>query len=113
MLRIRREQMQTLGDGRREKYVRQMLALLRTRYPQTLAEATDEDLVASIHAGMDAGPRHGFEDDEGLGRFVELAALLGPGFEAEDWASSLLLSADAGRSLRLYHAGLLRVDLDE
>lgn len=113
MLIIRSVQCAALASTARMEYLSAMLGILKEKYPYTLSSLPDAELLARIGSGLDAAARHGFVTADDTGRFVELTALMGVGFEQADWAAPLLAAAGPARAAELHAEGLLMVDLDD
>lgn len=113
MLIIRSVQCAALANAARAEYLSAMRGILREKYPYTLSSLPDAELIARIGSGLDAAAQHGFVTSDETGRFVELTALMGAGFEQAEWAATLLAGAGLTRAAELHAEGLLMIDLDD
>jgi hypothetical protein len=115
MLTIRDAQVHALVAPRRRAYLESMLELVRRKHAAHVDDLADGVVLGRMAGALDRAARHGLEDGESLGRFVELGALFGEHFDTEPWAAPILAELavhGAERTMRYLHAtGLLMLDV--
>lgn len=118
MFVVRSQQLEVFSEPERQAYREAMGAWLRRTYTYALESMSDVELDRHIVWGLRRALDHGFFSQEELGRFIELAVLVGIDFDIErDWAREILakrgLRGSAEIAIRLYNTGILSVDLDD
>ena len=94
---VRREQMQAFEQALLTKYVNQMAARLRARFPVETSKLEPAELDTMIRDGIVAAARHGVKDESDVARYLEFVVTYGPRFDVDEktaWAGAILRRTD-------------------
>jgi hypothetical protein len=93
MLKIRKEQMDILGEYMLKKFEDYMVAHLRQRFTEQLQDTTDEALRTIVQKGISKAKCYDIRIEYDVERYIDLMFILGDGFDTAEktlWAGELL-----------------------
>jgi len=120
MLVIRKEHMEALSKAQEERFIVEMMAHLRTDFPDETSDMGDAALRQYVEDTLDVAKKYGLSSRQDLYRFVNLTMLYGIEFENTDdkhWMHEYLTDpaiSDPGKRLeRLHNECVYRLGLEE
>ncbi|MBV6324578.1 hypothetical protein [Duganella violaceipulchra] len=93
MLTIRDEQMRTLAEAQLETSKRRLAALVAQRWPEAAALWGEAGTRRRVDFAVAQTGRRGIDDLASVATYLDVMAVLGPGFEADarfPWAAPIL-----------------------
>jgi hypothetical protein len=90
VLRIRRAQREALARAEVEDFVRALADHLEESFPAAVRRIDRDELLASIRSWVDRAVAWGFETERQASAFVDVAFVLGDGFDRQPWARAVL-----------------------
>lgn len=94
MLRIRKEQMEVLGQMVLRQFERRVVAYLMQQYPEEAKRRGEEGLLALVRRSRDRARTYELDSEAAVVAWVELSLIYGEDFDTrEPWACYILQEA--------------------
>ena len=110
MLRIRKEQVHTLGRHRADRFEHDLANYLRSEFEDKLAGQSPEQVLSLVREEIQQAKNYGIETEVDIERFLEFRVSLGPQFDTRnDWIQEILVlqKRTGAQKLRMIEDGLV------
>lgn len=106
MLRIRREQMQTLNEFRRRQFEARAIDYLKGKYPGNYQRRGADQTLQLVRRMIDKAKGAGLDSEVGVIAFVELSLLYGEDFDRDEtWAYYIIYQSDLDPEAKVERLG--------
>ena len=82
-MRIRSEQMESLSESMRSRYVKRMVTMLRGDFPESFSAVNPAELERAVQSTIDQAAGYGVTHESDLTFYIRLQGVLGIRFQAD------------------------------